>query len=115
MGDVTKCGDEVEVISDSESDEVETNMSLQPLEGATRVIWKFFGFDADKDGQILVSKKRKRTNVSCNRCNKKLKYTGGTSNFLINTTRASTSKPYALPRKNLVKHLVVLGALKTNK
>ena len=55
MGDVTKHGDEVEVIVDCESGEVETNRSLQPLEGPTSVVWKFFGFDADKDGQILVS------------------------------------------------------------
>ena len=41
MGDVTKYGDEVEVISDSESDEVETNRSLQPLEGATSVSGSF--------------------------------------------------------------------------
>ena len=65
MGDVTKHGDEVEVISDSESDKVETNRSLQPLEGVTSVLsGSFFGFDADKDGQILVSEKRKCTNVN---------------------------------------------------
>ena len=77
--------DQVELIlSDSESEsEAETseNRNLQPLEGATSVVWKFFGFDVDKDGRILVADKRKRTKVSCNRCNKKLKYTGGTSNL----------------------------------
>ena len=66
--------------SESEAEALERN-SLQPLEGATSIVWKFFGFDADKDGRILVSDKRKRTKVSCNRCNKKLKYTGGTSNL----------------------------------
>ena len=51
--------------SDSENEsEVETlennsNKNLQPLEGATSVVWKFFGFDADKDSRILVSDKRK--------------------------------------------------------
>ena len=72
-------GEEIEVISDSESEsEVEesVNGNLQPLEGATSVVWKFFGFDADKDGRIFVTEKRKRTTVSCNHCNKKLKYTG---------------------------------------
>ena len=118
MGDVTEHGNEVEVILDSESDKMETNRSLQPLEGATSVVWKFFGFDAHKDGQILASKKRKCTNVSCNRCKKKLKYTGVPATYiitLINTTRANTSKPCMLPWKNLVKYLVILGTLKTNK
>ena len=89
-----------------------------PLEGANSVIWKFFGFDADKDGRISVSEKRKHTNVSCNCCKKKLKYTGVPVTYiitLINTTRVNTNKPYTLPWKNLVKHLVVLGALKSNK
>ena len=75
MGDVTDCN-EVEVISDSGNDEVETNRNLQQLEGATSVVWKFFGFNTDKDGQILIPEKRKHSNVSCNRCDKKLKYTG---------------------------------------
>ena len=72
---------------DSENEtEVETlennsNKNLQPPEGTTSVVWKFFGFDADKDGRILVSDKRKQTNVNFNRCKKKLKYTGGTSNL----------------------------------
>ena len=84
MDGINEHGEEVEVISDFESEsEVETslNRNLQPLEGATSVVWKFFGFDADEDGQIIVAEKRKRTTVSCNRCNKKLKYTGGTSNL----------------------------------
>ena len=96
---------DVEVISDSESgSEVETsvNRNLQPLEGATSVVWKFFSFDADKDGQILVTEKRKRTTVSCIRCKKKLKYTGVPVTYtftLINTIRANTNKPRMLPWK----------------
>ena len=43
--------------------EESVNRNLQPLEGATSVVWKFFGFDADKDGRIFVTEKRKRTTV----------------------------------------------------
>ena len=55
MDGINEHGEEVEVISDFESEsEVETsvNRNLQPLEGATSVVWKFFGFDADEDGEL---------------------------------------------------------------
>ena len=55
MDGINKHGEEVEVISDVESEsEVETsvNRNLQPLEGVTSVVWKSFGFDADEDGGI---------------------------------------------------------------
>ena len=32
---------------------------------ATSVVWKFFGFDADDDGRILVADKRKQKAVTC--------------------------------------------------
>ena len=74
--------------SDSESDVQSTSGNLQPLEGATSIIWKFFGFEADDDRRILVADRRilvadrrKRRTVTCKRCKKKLKYTGGTSNL----------------------------------
>ena len=67
--------------SDSESDVQSMSGNLQPLEGAASVVWKFFGFEADNDGRILVADKRKRRAVTCKRCKKKLKYTGGTSNL----------------------------------
>ena len=53
--------------SDSESDVQSTSRNLQPLEGATSVVWKFFGFEADDDGRILVADKRKRRAVTCKR------------------------------------------------
>ena len=118
MANINERGKDVEVILDSESgSEVETsvNRNLQPLEGATSVVWKFFGFDVDKDGQILVTEKRKRTTMSCNRCKKKLKYTGVPVTYtftLINTIRANTNKPRMLPWKNLVKYLVARRMLK---
>ena len=67
--------------SDSKSDVQSTSGNLQLLEGTTSVIWKFFGFEADDDRRILVADKRKRRAVTCKRCKKKLKYTGGTSNL----------------------------------
>ena len=77
MADVVDTVELGNLDSDNES-EVETlehnsNKTLQPLEGATSVVWKFFGFDADEDVRILVSDKRKQTNVNCNCCKKKLK------------------------------------------
>jgi len=39
---------------------------LKPLEGATRVVWKFFGFKADQDERILVADKKKWRAVTCN-------------------------------------------------
>ena len=42
--------------SRSEAETLEnTSSNLQPLEGATSVIWKFFSFDASKDGRIQFS------------------------------------------------------------
>ena len=54
-------GEEIEVISDFESEnevEASVNRNLKPLEGATSVVWKFFGFDADKDRQISLLRKK---------------------------------------------------------
>ena len=74
----------VELSSGSES-ETETHdgttRNLKSLEGATSVVWKFFGFDVDDEGRILVADKRKQRAVTCIRCNKQLRYTGGNSNL----------------------------------
>ena len=68
--------------SGSEAETLEnTSGNLQPLKGATSVVWKFFDFDASKDGRILVVNKRKWRAVTCIRCKKKLKCTGGTSKW----------------------------------
>ena len=51
---------------------------LVPLERATSLVWKFFGFETSTDGR---TEKKKRTEVVCKLCKKELKYTGGTSNL----------------------------------
>ena len=61
--------------------------NLQPLENATSVVWKFFGFLAGQDGRILEPDKRKRTEVYCNKCYARVKYTGGTSNLRYHLER----------------------------
>ena len=67
--------------SGSESEAETSSGNLKPLEGATSVVSQFFGFNAEDDGRILVADKRKRKAVTCIPCNKKLRYTGRTSNL----------------------------------
>ena len=55
--------------------------NLQPLENATSVVWKFFGFLVGQDGEILEPDKQKWMEVYCNKCHVHLKYTGGSSNL----------------------------------
>ena len=55
MDGINEHGEEVEVISDFESEsEVETsvNRNLQPLEGATSVVWKFLVLTWTRVGKL---------------------------------------------------------------
>ena len=58
----------VELSSDSKSDVEFMSGNLQSLEGATSIVWKFYGFEADNDGRILVAAKRKRRAVTFKQC-----------------------------------------------
>jgi len=58
----------VEAVELSKSDAETAGVNLKLLEGATSIVWKFFGFEADEDGRILIADKRKRRAVTCNRC-----------------------------------------------
>lgn len=40
-----------------------SNKNLRPLEEATNVVWKFFGFDTDKGDRILVSNKKENVGM----------------------------------------------------
>ena len=57
--------------------------NLQPLENATSIVWKFFGFLAGQDRRILKPDpepdKRKRMEVYCNKCYARVKYTRGSN------------------------------------
>ena len=64
---------EVDVI-----EETTPPVTFVPLERATSVVWKFFGFETSTDGR---TDKTKRTEVVCKLCKKEFKYTGGTSNL----------------------------------
>ena len=83
--DVIELTDDEESSEDQErgrhSRENGRERNLQPLENVTSVVWRFFRFLAGPDGRILEPDKRKQTEVYCNRCYMRLKYTGGTSNL----------------------------------
>ena len=83
--DVIELTDDEESSEDQErgrhSRENGRERNLQPLENVTSVVWRFFRFLAGPDGRILEPDKQKQTEVYCNRCYMRLKYTGGTSDL----------------------------------
>jgi len=92
----------VKLSSGSESEAEMPSRNLKPLEGASSVVWKFFGFYVDNDGRILVADKRKQKAVTCIRCNKKLRYI---VTYRKNITEVNMSQQLRLAWR---KHLIVV-------
>ena len=55
---------------------------LLPLDKAKSSIWEYFGFPA-KNGDFTEKDKKKRTEVHCKLCPRRLNYLGNTTNMMV--------------------------------
>ena len=71
--------------SDYNSEASESSNELRellPLEKAKSTVWEYFGFPAE-NGEFTEKDKKKRSEVFCKLCPKKMNYQGNTTNMMV--------------------------------
>ena len=77
LSSVSDCGS-----SSGEASESNPELQFLPLEKAKSAVRDYFGFPAE-NGQFKEKEKRKRTEVHCKLCPKRIQYQGSTTNMLV--------------------------------
>ena len=72
---------------ETEATIAEPSQQLKPLSSSKSKVWKFFGFTVDRSGEI-----NDKTRVVCRLCDRRVPYSGNTTNLFKPTTPKSTKK-----------------------
>ena len=84
---VSECGNS----SNKSTESIEANSDVEfiSLEKAKSAVWDYFGFPA-VNGQFKEKEKKKRTEVYCKLCPKRIQYQGSTTNMLVHLQYKNT-------------------------
>ena len=75
---------------------------LLPLEKAKSTVWEYFGFPAE-NGEFTEKDKKKRSEVFCKLCPKKMNYQGNTTNMMVHLQYYHRSEYVKVKEKSKVK------------
>ena len=77
---------------------------LLPLEKAKSTVWEYFGFPAE-NGEFTEKDKKKRSEVFCKLCPKKMNYQGNTTNMMVHLQYYHRSEYVKVKEKSKVKRM----------
>jgi len=81
---VETISDTISICSDStSSSDSSENHELRPLDKAKSGVWQYFRFLATTNGDFIEKDKKKRTEVFCKLCLKRINYQGSTTNMMV--------------------------------
>ena len=77
---------------------------LLPLEKAKSTVWQYFGFPAE-NGEFTEKDRKKRSEVFCKLCPKKMNYQGNITNMMVHLQYYHRSEYTKVKEKGKVKRM----------